>query len=175
MKFFDKLWNALGLYEYVETDEPYEKELNKKTEEIKTDSYPKPTMSSDFSEREEMPWLKKSAARVNAAPTPAVNNIVSLPVSNQQVKVMVVEPVVFDDAQAIADHVRAAKPVVVNFEKTDIDVMKRIVDFISGTVYALNGNIQLVGNNIMVCAPNNVDIDATKEFWSKKDFEPWRQ
>ena len=173
MKIFDKLFNALGLYEYVETDEPDEIVINRKKEE--TDFYTKPANSGDFSEREQLPWLKQNSEKKVTPPAAPVSNIVSLPVTNQQVKVVVVEPRVFDDAQSIADHVRAAKPVVVNFEKTDPDIMKRIVDFISGTVYALNGNIQLVGNNIMVCAPNNVDIDLTKDFWPKKDFEPWRK
>ena len=175
MKFLDKVWNTLGLFEYVETDE--EEEKQKTVETSRPESISKYAEDTSF-EREELPWLNKTANRAPAShgtSHASTNNVVSLPIANQQVKVMVVSPTVFDDAQAIADHVRAAKPVVVNFEKTEPEVMKRIVDFISGTVYALNGNIQLVGNSIMVCAPNNVDIDANKTFLSSKDFEPWRQ
>lgn len=175
MKFLDKLWNAMGLFEYVEEEEtkqPAQKES------VVSDKYSTSNSESEL-EKDAMPWLKHTSAKTpvnnNHRVQAPASNVVSLPLSNQQVKVMVVTPTVFDDAQAVADHVRAAKPVVVNFEKTDPDVMKRIVDFISGTVYALNGNIQLVGNHIMVCAPNNVDIDATKNFLSTKDFEPWRQ
>lgn len=62
--------------------------------------------------------------------------------AGSQLKVMVIEPVSFDDAQQVADHIRNHKPVVVNFENTKSDVAKRIVDFISGTTYALSGEIK---------------------------------
>ena len=61
-----------------------------------------------------------------------------------QMKVMVIEPVSFDDAQQVADHIRNHKPVVVNFENTNGDIAKRIIDFISGTTYALSGDIKKV-------------------------------
>ncbi len=157
MKFLEKIWDALGLYEHVEV--PEEDEIKEPLTTQK--KAPLATAASESS------WARKR--------TPESNNLVSLPVTNKQIKVMVVAPKSFDDAQSIADHIRAAKPVVVNFEETAPDVMKRIIDFISGTVYALNGSIQLVGNNIMVCAPSNVDIDANKELLSGKDFRPWKE
>lgn len=76
----------------------------------------------------------------------------------KQMKVVVVEPFSFDDAQCVADHLKNKKPVVVNFENTDKEAAKRIIDFISGTTYALSGNIQKVGNHIFLCAPSNVDV-----------------
>lgn len=69
-----------------------------------------------------------------------------------QMKVMVIEPVSFDDAQQVADHIRNHKPVVVNFENTNGDIAKRIIDFISGTTYALSGDIKKVGKNVFMCA-----------------------
>ena len=47
------------------------------------------------------------------------------------------EPIGFDEVQKMADYLRNNQPVVINFENTDNDVRKRIVDFISGTIYAL--------------------------------------
>ncbi len=76
-------------------------------------------------------------------------NLVNLPTAApKQVKVMVVEPFAFDDAQHVADHLRNRKPVVINLENTDKEVAKRMIDFISGTTYAVNGTIQKIGNNI---------------------------
>lgn len=106
--------------------------------------------------------------------TMASSNIVNLPTAQKQLKVIVVEPFSFDDAQHVADHLKNRKPVVVNFENTDEEVAKRMVDFISGTTYALSGTIQKVGNNIFLCAPNNVDVAfSPREESSDKDFLPW--
>lgn len=105
-------------------------------------------------------------------------NLVNLPSPNaqqqKQIKVMVVEPFTFDDAQHIADHLRNRKPVVVNFENTDKEVAKRMVDFISGTTYAVSGTIQKIGNNIFLCAPSNVDVTYnSREDGADKAFFPW--
>lgn len=83
--------------------------------------------------------------------------------ANNQLKVMVIEPVSFDDAQQVADHIRNHKPVVVNFENTNSDIAKRIIDFISGTTYALSGDIKKVGKNVFMCAPNNVSVNFSEE------------
>ena len=80
-----------------------------------------------------------------------------------QMKVMVIEPVSFDDAQQVADHIRNHKPVVVNFENTNGDIAKRIIDFISGTAYALSGDIKKVGKNVFMCAPDNVSVNFSEE------------
>ena len=77
-------------------------------------------------------------------------------------KMMIVEPETFDDSQNIADYLRERKPVVINFENTAADVSKRVVDFISGATYALDGNIQKVGKDIFLCVPSNVAVDLGK-------------
>jgi len=104
------------------------------------------------------------------------SNIVNLPTAQKQMKVMVVEPFAFDDAQHIADHLKNRKPVVVNFENCDKEVAKRMIDFISGTTYALGGSIQKIGNNIFLCAPNNVDVTySPHEEGSDKELLPWNK
>ena len=80
----------------------------------------------------------------------------------QPLKMMIVEPETFDDSQSIADFLRERKPVVINFESTAPDVSKRVVDFISGATYALDGNIQKVGKDIFLCVPSNVTVDRSK-------------
>ena len=104
------------------------------------------------------------------------SNIVNLPTAQKQMKVMVVEPFAFDDAQHVADHLKNRKPVVINFENCDKEVAKRMIDFISGTTYALGGSIQKIGNNIFLCAPNNVDVSySPHEEGSDKEFLPWNK
>lgn len=75
-----------------------------------------------------------------------------------QMQVVVVKPEGYEDSQRICEEVRSRKPVVVNFEKVKQPVAQRIMDFVSGSCYSLNGDIQRVANNIFIIAPENVDI-----------------
>lgn len=103
-----------------------------------------------------------------------VATVVNLHAAQKQVKVVVIEPFSFDDAQHIADHLKNRKPVVINFENTEKDVAKRMVDFISGTTYALNGSIQKIGHDIFLCAPSNVDVAyCQREEKLDKSLLPW--
>lgn len=80
--------------------------------------------------------------------------------AQRQVKVVVAEPKVYDDVQNLADHLKNHRPVIINLEKTDAELSKRVVDFISGTTYALNGLVRKVGNGIFLFTPSNVEIDS---------------
>ncbi|MHB1403987.1 MAG: cell division protein SepF [Desulfitobacteriaceae bacterium] len=80
--------------------------------------------------------------------------------SQKQMKVVVMEPHSFEDAQNIADQLKNRRPVIVNLENAERNLAKRVVDFISGTTYALNGNMQKVGNGIFLFVPSNVDISG---------------
>ena len=84
--------------------------------------------------------------------------------TQKQVRVIVVEPVSFEEAQSVAEHLKARKSVILNLERTDINLSQRLVDFISGTTYALGGNMQKVGNGIFLFVPNNVDISGELNF-----------
>lgn len=92
-----------------------------------------------------------------------LNNVVSLQAARDQagIRLMLFEPRHYGDAQDIADNLRNRRPVVINLQRVDKDQAKRIVDFLSGTVYALNGDIQKVGEHIFVCTPDHVDIQGT--------------
>ena len=80
--------------------------------------------------------------------------------TQKQMRVVVMEPNSFEEAQNIADQLKSRRPVSVNLENAEKMLAKRIVDFISGTTYALNGNMQKVGNGIFLFVPNNVDISG---------------
>ena len=75
-----------------------------------------------------------------------------------QLKLVVLQPESFEEARDIANHLKSKKPVVMNLEAVDRDVQRRIVDFLSGAVFALDGNIQKVSNGIFLIAPYNVGI-----------------
>lgn len=97
--------------------------------------------------------------------------------SHNQMKVVIVEPKVYDDAAVIADHLKMRKTVIVNLEKmTQSETKKSIFNFMNGAVYVLDGNIQRVNKSIFILAPKNVDVDSNMktELESKASF-PWQK
>lgn len=88
-------------------------------------------------------------------------NIVSLQSAKKSAKVILIEPRTYDEVQDIADHLKNRKAVVINLQRIGHDQAKRIVDFLSGTVYAIGGDIQKLGANIFLCTPDNVDVAGT--------------
>ena len=176
MKFLDKISEALGLYE--EEEELIEESVNEELEEKPKKSFfsrklaaEKPAAPVKQPEPERKPLFKQKPA---AAPKPASKTI-SIPMAQKQVKVVVLEPVSFDDSQKIADYLNGSQPVVVNFEATDKVIMKRMTDFISGVVYALGGSMKKIGHNILVCAPKNVDINADDNIYDERGGQPWKK
>lgn len=89
------------------------------------------------------------------------NNIVSLQSIQQPTKVILCEPRTYDEAQEIADQLKSRRAVVINLQRMSTDQAKRVVDFLSGTVYAIGGDIQKLGANIFLCTPDNVDVSGT--------------
>lgn len=87
-------------------------------------------------------------------------NVVSIH-SQKNVRVVLSEPRSYEEAQQIADHLRSRRPVVVNLQRVRGDQAVRIVDFLSGTVYALSGSISKLGSNIFLCTPESVEIQGS--------------
>lgn len=87
-------------------------------------------------------------------------NVVSLH-TQKPVRVVLAEPRSYDEAQDIADNLKNHRPIIVNLQRVPKEHAIRIIDFLSGTVYALNGNIQKLGSHIFMCTPANVDIQGS--------------
>ncbi|GAB3069554.1 cell division protein SepF [Salinicoccus sesuvii] len=75
-------------------------------------------------------------------------------------KVCLFEPRVFSETQDIADELKNERATLVNLTKVEQGPKKRIVDFLSGTVYAMDGDIQKVGTDIFLCTPNSVSVEG---------------
>lgn len=86
--------------------------------------------------------------------------VVSLQSLQKSSKVILVEPRVYAEAQDISEHLKNKRAVVVNLQRIERDQGVRIVDFLSGTVYALGGDIQRIGTDIFLCVPDNVEVDG---------------
>ena len=75
-------------------------------------------------------------------------------------KMILLEPRAYSESQEIADHLKKRNTVVVNMKRVTPDQAKRIVDFLSGTVYALEGDLQKIGMGIFLCTPKNVNVEG---------------
>lgn len=89
------------------------------------------------------------------------SNIVNIKENAQDhVKIIIHEPIHFDDAPAVLDDILSRKVAVLNLEMLEIDKKRQIFDFISGGIYSLDGKIQKVTKDIFVIAPKGIDIDG---------------
>jgi cell division inhibitor SepF len=86
--------------------------------------------------------------RVTAVPSPA------------SVRVHLVIPRSFNDAQQIADKFKESIPVILNLQSSDQDLSKRLIDFASGLTYALDGGMQRVADKVFLLTPRNVEVSA---------------
>ena len=85
------------------------------------------------------------------------NKVVSMPQTNS-IKMVISQPTTFEQSDEICSFIKEKKSVIVNLEYVNKDVARRIVDFISGGVYALDGHIQKISNSIFLIAPMNYEI-----------------
>lgn len=76
-------------------------------------------------------------------------------------KVILLEPRSYQEVQDIADHLKSRRAVVINLQRMPKDQAKRVVDFLSGTVYAIGGDIQKLGVQTFICTPDNIDVSGT--------------
>jgi cell division inhibitor SepF len=76
------------------------------------------------------------------------------------VRVHLVIPRSFNDAQQIADKFKEAIPVILNLQSSDQDLSKRLIDFASGLTYALDGGMQRVADKVFLLTPRNVEVSA---------------
>lgn len=105
--------------------------------------------------------------------TKKLNNKVVNIHTNSNMKIIVHEPLSYDEAPSIIDDLKSRKTVVVNLEQLDNNIKRQIFDFISGGLYALEGNIQKVTKDIFIFAPSNVEIDGLKDELKSKGIFSW--
>ena len=75
-------------------------------------------------------------------------------------KMILVEPRAYSESQTIADHLKKRNSVVVNLKRGSSDQAKRIIDFLTGCIYAIGGDLQKLGNGIYLCTPKNVTVQG---------------
>lgn len=116
--------------------------------------------------------LKPIGAVRKASPSSG-GRVVSM-TATTQLEVAVLQPASYEDASDIADRLKCKKAVVVNLEDLTKEDAIKVLDFVSGVVYALEGNIQKVSSGIFLIAPYNVSIAGdVRDELKNKGFFPW--
>ena len=92
------------------------------------------------------------------------SKIVSINRNNRKknYKVIFHSPGSFDEVENIVDDLKNNKAVILNLESKDHNIARRFIDFVSGAVYGLNGNIQKIGSGVFIFTPKNIKIDGEK-------------
>ena len=80
--------------------------------------------------------------------------------TQRTMEIVVLEPGAYDEAQSAADYLKTHRPIVVNLRSAQKDLGRRVVDFLSGVTYALDGHMQRVGDEIFLFTPRQVFITA---------------
>ena len=148
-KFMNKVWGMLG----VESDDDYDYEDYDSTANNNIDDKGTSLTTTNNNKK---------------------NKVVGMP-GMQQVKVIISQPSTFERSEEICEHLKEKKSIIVNLEYVNKDVARRIVDFISGAVYGLDGNIQKISNSIFLVAPFNYEItnEVMKEDIKNKLSVSW--
>lgn len=162
MSFADSIKGLIGL-ESLEDDEFTEEELNEAKEQLReeakeqgnSESFGK--FSSSRTESKAAP-IKESRGISRVASVPTRGERRFTVTSTQSFKLVLLEPKTFEECPKLVDSLKSKKPVIINLERLETEIARKIFDFLSGATYALNGNVQKVANNIFIFAPANVDI-----------------
>ena len=133
----NKLWETLGMGTERVEDEDYENEMDYDYDEYEED------------EENEGKGIFGNLGRKN--------KVVAMPQA-QAIKMVISQPTTFEQSEEICSFLKEKKSVIINLEYVNKDVARRIVDFVSGGVYALDGYIQKVSNSIFLAAPSNYEI-----------------
>lgn len=141
--FFNKLKTLVGIEEVEDEMDEEEAVIERKPMDVRN-SYALP--------RNEIKEAKESRV------LPMHNKAIST--ATHHFKMVIIEPKTFDECPKLVDNLKAKKPVIINLEKVESDVARKIFDFLSGATYALDGNVQKIANNIFIFVPENVDVTA---------------
>jgi cell division inhibitor SepF len=114
----------------------------------------------DFDDWTESQTDTPAAPATKTAPRPAARPYIEAVPNPNAVRVHLILPRSFNDAQQIADRFKQSIPVILNLQNADAELSKRLIDFASGLTYALNGGMQRVADKVFLLTPRNVEVSA---------------
>ncbi len=172
MGFADSIKKVIGIEELDEDEMITEEEVSAAKEKLAKEAAPRRSFGEPSPSHEKKPYTPASAASKPQEKRFSVANTSAF-------KLVLIEPKAFEECPKLVDSLKGRRPIIINLEKLETEVARKIFDFMSGATYALNGNVQKVANNIFIFAPENVDIAASQDERTSFDFgteekSPWR-
>jgi cell division inhibitor SepF len=156
----DEYWDEDGYVTNEELERTYSDRPNvRRLPRRRRDEYDDWTDSDPAAARAEIARPAPRAAREPAA-RPRRLEAAPSPGPSPSVRVHLVVPRSFNDAQQIADKFKDAVPVILNLQTTDQELSKRLIDFASGLTYALDGGMQRIADKVFLLTPANVEVSA---------------
>jgi len=153
MSFWDNVKKFTQPYSSEDYEEDYEDEMDQFEEEEEVQQpAPRSRRTSPFATA-----TQDTAPAASAAPTTGFGGQVLNMNSNKQ-EVVLFHAKTFDDAAKAADELRKKKAVILNMENVDKSLTRRVVDFLSGSVYALDGRVKKVAQSTYLFCPHNMDV-----------------
>lgn len=152
--------NIIKNFFYLEDEEVEVEETNQKEDRQK--EAPKKQQHVQQVAPTQKVRAKNERKQRNEVAVNNTSNLVSIhsAAASKSAKVVLSEPRVYAEAQDIAENLKNKRATIVNLQRIDREQGKRIIDFLSGTVYALGGDIQKIGVDIFLCTPDNVEVSG---------------
>ena len=163
---FADVWNrTLVYFGIAEEDEDWDEDGYVTNEELERSYSERPNVRRLSPRRrrgEFEDWTEPEAAPSGrtAVMRPSRPRPVEAAPGHPSVRVHLVVPRSFNDAQQIADKFKQSIPVILNLQNADTELSKRLIDFASGLTYALNGGMQRVADKVFLLTPRNVEVSA---------------
>ncbi|MBP1529388.1 MAG: cell division protein SepF [Erysipelotrichaceae bacterium] len=116
-------------------------------------------------EEEQLELTKEEAEAVS----PYEKNLSSSSAITANTNIVLFEPRNFDEAEEIGHHIKSKRACCVNLHRMPSEYRQRIIDFLSGVVYGVDGSIKKVGENVILCSPKNLQVGGDINLNSDED------
>src|SRR4029453_17332518 len=163
---FSDVWNRPLVYFGIaeEDEEEWDEDGYVTNEELERTYADRPNvrrLSARRQGREFDDWTDPEPAPSRASSSrPRRAELQPVPAPTNSVRVHLVVPRSFNDAQTIADRFKDYTPVILNLQGVDSELSKRLIDFASGLTYALDGGMQRIADKVFLLTPANVEVSA---------------
>jgi cell division inhibitor SepF len=162
---FSDVWNRTLVYFGIAEEEDWDEDGYATNEELERTYRERPNVRR-LSPRRRQPefeeWTDDAAAQTQVVRPERLRRVqpAAVPAGGPSVRVHLVLPRSFNDAQQIADKFKEAIPVILNLQSSDQELSKRLIDFASGLTYALDGGMQRIADKVFLLTPSDVELSA---------------
>lgn len=142
-----------------EYDEEYEEDYEEE-DDRPARSYRKKVKADVYDEEEETPIERKPRETSKTSRGKNSSKVVPMRMGRSGMEVCIIKPTSVEESREVTDTLLSGRSVILNLEGLHVEIAQRIVDFASGSCYAVNGNFQKISNYIFIITPENVDISG---------------